>query len=97
MNYSEIFTTTAAFAGAIVFLTEWLKTIFKISGNAGIYLAWGVGIVLAIIGNLFNLGLFVELDWIAAIVFGFLSGLSANGLFDTGFVDWIVSLFKTKT
>lgn len=96
MDYSQIFVATAPFIGAIAFLSEWIKSMFKISGGASQYLSWGVGIALAVIGNLFNLGLFVELDWTATLLFGFLCALSSNGLFDTGFVDWIIGLFKKK-
>lgn len=94
MNYTEIFSTTAAFIGAILFLTEWLKSTFDISGKYSQYLSWGVGLLLAAIGNVFNLGMFVEFDWTVTLVLGFLGALSSNGLFDTGFVDWIVGLFK---
>jgi hypothetical protein len=96
MNYSEIFTETGAFIAAILFLTEWIKSTFNVSGNYSQYLSWAIGIILAAVGNVFNLGMFAEFDWTVTLVMGFLAALSSNGLFDTGFVDWIVGLFKKR-
>jgi len=97
MDYLVYFTTTAGLITLIDTVTEFLKAKLKISNSYIQYVSWGVGILLAVLGQLFGLGMFETMTWIPTIVAGFAAALASNGVFDTGLVDWIISLFKPKT
>ena len=97
MDILVYFTTSAGLITLIDTLTEFLKVKLKISNSYIQYVSWGIGILLAVIGQLFGLGMFVTMAWIPTIIVGFAAALASNGVFDTGIVDWIMSLFKPKT
>jgi hypothetical protein len=96
MDYLVYFTTTAGLIALIDALTEFFKLKFKISTSIIQYVSWGIGILLAVVGQIFGLGMFETLTWIQTVIAGFGAALASNGVFDTGLVDWIVSLFKPK-
>jgi hypothetical protein len=96
MDYSVYFTTIAGLITLIDTLTEFFKIKFKISNSYIQYVSWGIGILLAVAGHLFGLGMFITMGWLPTIVAGFAAALASNGVFDTGLVDWIISLFKPK-
>lgn len=97
MDFLIYFTTSAGLITLIDTLTEFLKVKLKIPNSSIQYVSWGIGILLAVIGQLFGLGMFVTMAWIPTIIVGFAAALASNGVFDTGIVDWIMSLFKPKT
>lgn len=97
MDYLVYFTTTAGLITLIDTVTEFLKLKLKISNSYIQYVSWGVGILLAVLGQLFGLGMFETMVWWQSIIAGFGAALASNGIFDTGLVDWIISLFKPKT
>jgi mannose/fructose/N-acetylgalactosamine-specific phosphotransferase system component IID len=96
MDYTTFFTTTTGLIIIINAITQFCKSQFKISNNWIQYFSWGIGILLAVVGQLTGIGMFIDTNWLQAILLGLGSALSSNGTFDTGVVDWIVSLFKTK-
>ena len=97
MDYLVYFTTTAGLITLIDTVTEFFKLKFKISNAYIQYVSWGIGVLLAVAGQLLGLGMFETLTWVQTIIAGFAAALASNGVFDTGLVDWIISLFKPKT
>jgi hypothetical protein len=97
MDYLVYFTTTTGLIALIDTVTEFLKLKLKIPNTYIQYVSWAVGILLAVVGHVFSLGMFVSMAWIPTIIIGFGAALASNGVFDTGLVDWIISLFKSKT
>jgi hypothetical protein len=97
MDYLAFFATSTGLITLIDTLTELLKVKLKISNAIIQYVSWGIGILLAVVGQLFGLGMFETMTWVQTIIAGFAAALASNGVFDTGIVDWIISLFKPKT
>lgn len=97
MDYLVYFTTTTGLITLINTVTEFLKTKIKISNSYIQYVSWGIGILLAVVGQLFGLGMFETMTWVQTVIAGFAAALASNGVFDTGIVDWIISIFKPKT
>lgn len=96
MDYLALFTTTSGLIVIINAITQFCKVQFKIGDSWIQYFSWGIGILLAVAGQLLGIGMFFDTTWIQAIVLGLGAALSSNGTFDTGIVNWIVSLFKPK-
>lgn len=92
-GYGDIFTTFAALVVGIPFITEGLKSILSIAGGwAAQAVSWLTGIALGGFGYWFNLGLFEALEIWQALAVGFGASLAANGVFDSGIVEWILKL-----
>ena len=78
------FGSTATVAGLTIFVTLMVstylwKTITKIAKQI---LALVIAIALVIGGNLANIGFMAEFNWITTVVYGFVVGFMANGLYD---------------
>ena len=91
-QYESYFATFAALVGVIPFITEWIKGMLNPTGFWEQFSAWVVGILLSLVGYFLHLGIFIELLWYQAIVVGFAASLAANGVFDTGIVEWILRM-----
>jgi len=96
MEYLLLFTSTAGLSVVINTITEFIKLQWPSTKPYIQYISWGIGILLAIICQLLGIGMFVGITWLQTIILGLGSGMVSNGTFDTGLVDWIVSLFKPK-
>lgn len=59
-------------------------------------LSWIVGIGICMFGWWQHLGFLDDLDWYIALLYGLGSGLAANGIADTGLIQWIIGLFASK-
>lgn len=59
-------------------------------------LSWAVGVAICMFGWWKGIGFLSGLDWYIALLYGLGSGLAANGIADTGLIDFVVSLFKKK-
>ena len=59
--------------------------------------SWVTGLVVTMVGWIFNLGFLNDLEWWMAILYGLGASLAANGIFDTGFIEWFIGLFKRKS
>lgn len=62
--------------------------------------SWVTGIILSLGGWYLELGIFVDMTWVFALVTGFIISLAANGVYDSGWLEsaWelIRNLFKKK-
>lgn len=97
-DYSAIFATTAAFMVVLPVIVEALKKAFKVDGGFWAqFIAWITGIVVALFGYFFNIGLFADVNWWQSIIIGFLCSLGANGVFDIPVISWLIqTIFGTK-
>jgi hypothetical protein len=91
--YGAIFATFTALVLAIPFVTEAIKKIAGVTGGtAAQIISWVTGIALAGFGYLLNLGMFADLEIWQSLVVGLGASLAANGVFDTGIIEWILKL-----
>lgn len=91
------FATLSAFVALVLAATQMLKKAINIDGGYAKILSWIVSILLGFIGWYFKLGIFEDLQWYWAIIYGIAGGLMANGIFNIGVVDAILSLIPKKT
>ena len=96
LNFAIDLGTIAGVASAVLLITGWVKTAFKLEGKFARWVSWIVAISLSLIGWLFNIGLFEPVTWFVAIIYGFGIGLVANGIFTSETVQYILSLFKAQ-
>lgn len=95
--YAETFASLAAIVAAVPVVTELLKGFFpKLPPIAVQVLSWVVGAALCMFGWWQELGFLAGQQWYIALLYGLGSGLCANGIADTGLVDWLIGLFKNK-
>ena len=57
---------------------------------------WLIGVAIALIGWLLNLGFIGGVSWYMMVLYGLFAGLVADGVFDTGIVTWLFGLFGMK-
>lgn len=96
-DYSSAFTTFAGLVAIIPFVVEGMKKIFKsISPIVIQIISWVTGIAVTMFGWAFHLGFLNGLEWWQALLYGLGVSLAANGIFDTGLIEWIVALFAKK-
>lgn len=80
-----------------ILLTELAKRKITLSETALVNFkqlaSWIISISLSLIGFFFKFGMFAELSLLVSIVYGFVLGLAANGVFD---IKLINSLFTKK-
>ena len=85
--FGSYFASFASLVGAVPFVTEFLRGLFKLEGGIGIQIiSWLTGVALAFIGWGLGLGMFVGMIWWHVLVIGVGASLAANGFFDTGIV-----------
>lgn len=97
-DYDNMIATFAGFAGCVVLLTEGIKALFpKMEGLATQLVSWCVGLVAAMLLWWLDAGFVADVQWWVALLYGLGSSLVANGIADTGLVQWIIGLFAKKT
>lgn len=96
-DYAAYFATFAGVVSVASVITELIKKLFKEPSEwTSRIISWLVGILLGLFAWLFHLGMFESLDWWQSLLWGFGAGLASNGLFDTGLIEWLFSLFTKK-
>ena len=90
-GFSVWFGTFAGLAAAATFLSGVVNGLVKAQNKfLRQALAWVVGIALAALGNIVNVGFLAEAPWLMTIVYGLGAGLAANGLFDVTLIRAII-------
>jgi len=90
-GFNSWFGTLAGIAALTVFLAGVLNGLLKVSKKlVKQIIAWVVAILLAVVGNLVNLGFLSEASWLMTIIYGFGAGLAANGIFDVTIVQALI-------
>lgn len=96
-DYDGMIATFAGFAGCVVLLTEGLKRLFpKMEGLATQLVSWCVGIAAAMLLWWLDAGFVADVQWWVALLYGLGASLVANGIADTGLVQWIIGLFARR-
>lgn len=97
-DYAGYFATFVGVSGVVSVITEFIKKAFKFTPSEWVQriISWVIGILLGLFAWIFNLGMFDGLVWWQALLWGFAAGLASNGIFDTGLIEWIFSLFTKK-
>lgn len=93
-DYDGMIATFAGFAGCVVLLTEGLKRLFpKMEGLATQIVSWCVGVAAAMLLWWLEAGFVADVQWWVAMLYGLGASLVANGVADTGLIQWIIGLF----
>lgn len=97
-DYEAYFATFVGIVSVTSIITEFIKKLFKVEPTAWVQriISWLIGIILGMFAWGFHLGMFNGLDWWQALLWGLGAGLASNGLFDTGLIEWLFSLFTKK-
>lgn len=96
-DYDTMIATFAGFAGGVVLLVEGIKALFpKMQGLATQIISWAVGIMAAMLLWWLDAGFVADVEWYIALLYGLGASLVANGIADTGLVQWIIGLFAKK-
>lgn len=96
-DYDGMIATFAGFSGCVVLLTEGLKRLFpKMEGLATQIVSWCVGVAAAMALWWLDAGFVADTAWWVALLYGLGASLVANGIADTGLVQWLVGLVSKK-
>lgn len=93
IDYSAYIMSFAALAGGLPFVVEFFRSKIGIRGLGLQLVSWTLGIIVAIICNLINVGMFEGLELWEAIVLGFFASLASNGVANTGVITGLLSFF----
>lgn len=92
INLKGWFASFAGVAALTAFVAAFLNGILKVTKSfVKQLLAWGVGILLLVVTDLFNFGYAAEFPIWLAIIHGLAVGLASNGLFD---IPWCKALLE---
>ncbi len=98
MDYDSMIATFVGFAGCVVLLTEGIKALFpKMEGLVTQIVSWTVGLVAAMLLWWLDAGFVADVEWYIALLYGFGASLVANGIADTGLVQWLIGLITKRT
>lgn len=92
-GFGSFFISLAALVALVVFVASWINTKIKANGAWKQIISWMVALALAAIGWLLHLGFLDSLPWYQALIYGFASGLAANGIFDVSVIQSFLKLF----
>lgn len=97
-DYDAMIGTFSGFAAGVVVLTEGLKGLFpNMKGWVTQLVSWCVGIVGAMLLWWLDAGFVSDVQWYIALLYGFGVSLVANGIADTGLVQWLIGLIVKKS
>ena len=89
-DYDAMIGTFAGFVGGVVVLTEGLKGLFPNMKG------WVTQLVSWMLLWWLDAGFVSDVSWDIALLYGFGASLVANGVADTGLVQWVIGLFRKK-
>lgn len=97
-DYDAMIGTFAGFAAGVVVLTEGLKGLFpNMKGWVTQIVSWCVGIAGTMLLWWLDAGFVSDVQWYIALLYGFGASLVANGIADTGLVQWLIGLIVKKS
>ncbi|WP_303019629.1 hypothetical protein [Parabacteroides goldsteinii] len=97
-DYDAVFLSLSAIVAVVPLIVEIVKGFFP--GMEGIVtqiVSWVVGIGITMFGWWQHLGFLDGIEWYIALLYGLGSGLAANGIADTGLIEWVIGLFRRKS
>lgn len=96
-DYDTVFLSLSAIVAVIPLVVEVVKGFFlSMKGGMAQVLSWVVGIGITMFGWWQQLGFLDGIEWYIALLYGLGSGLAANGIADTGLIEWVIGLFRRK-
>lgn len=96
-DYDTVFLSLSAIVAVIPLVVEVVKGFFpSMKGGMTQVLSWVVGIGITMFGWWQQLGFLDGIEWYIALLYGLGSGLAANGIADTGLIEWVIGLFRRK-
>lgn len=96
-EYTSYFATFAALVALVPIVVEAFKRWFpKMNSTWTQIVSWIIGVIIVYFGWFFNLGCLMDLNWWQTLLYGIGVSLAANGIADTGIIEWIVNLFCSK-
>lgn len=96
-GYENTFITFAGLIAGVAFFTEAIKKLIpSMHGIATQIVSWTIGVLIAYLGWQFSLGMFADMLWYVALLYGLGASLVANGVADTGLMYWVFDLFRRK-
>ena len=97
-DYDGMIATFAGFAGCVLLLTEGLKALFpKMNGLVTQVVSWCVGLIAVMLLWWLDAGFVADVEWYVALLYGFGASFVANGIADTGLVQWLIGLIAKKS
>lgn len=97
-DYDTIFLSLSAIVAVIPLVVEIVKGFFPSMGGIMTQIvSWVVGVGITMFGWWQNLGFLDGIEWYIALLYGLGSGLAANGIADTGLIEWVIGLFRRKS
>lgn len=97
-NYDTVFLSLSAIVAVIPLVVEIVKGFFpSTEGIVTQIVSWVVGIGICLFGWWQHLGFLDGIEWYIALLYGLGSGLAANGIADTGLIEWVIGLFRRKS
>lgn len=89
----SLFASFAALGAAIPLVVEAVKNLLKPDSKTVIQIiSWVTGVAVTMFGWWLNLGFLDGLLWWNALAIGFFASLAANGVYDTGFYEWLLKV-----
>lgn len=97
-DYDAVFLSLSAIVAMIPLMVEIVKGFFpSMEGIVTQIVSWVVGIGITMFGWWQHLGFLDGIEWYIALLYGLGSGLAANGIADTGLIEWVIGLFRRKS
>lgn len=96
--YDAVFLSLSAIVAVIPLIVEIVKGFSpSMEGIVTQIVSWVVGVGITMFGWWQNLGFLEGTEWYIALLYGLGSGLAANGIADTGLIEWVIGLFRRKS
>ena len=97
VSFISYFINIPSLATLILLVTQMIKKRWKkIKDDVAQYMSFGVGLVLSLIGWLFQYGIFFGVEWYYILIYGFAASLIANGMFDWHLIKAILVFLKLR-
>ena len=93
---TELITNIGIMAALTTVACEYLSKLTKAGGTWAQIQSWVIAIILAWFTSFLGLGIFPNLTWISVILYGFLVGLVANGIFDIPITKTVLEWIKAR-
>lgn len=82
VGFTEIFTSIASLVAFGMAATEAIKKKLQAKGFIVIVINWATSFILALVGYLLHVGIFIGASIWESLLYGFIASLASNGIFD---------------
>jgi len=96
-NYGTLFAIFAILVIGMPFVVELFKKSVGTMPSIAIQLvSWIIGILLTALAYWLGIRVIHEMTWYYSVLYGIGAGLACNGLYDTGIIKWLMSMFVKR-